>query len=252
MGSVLTKETPVVHFIDERGVPCGMLPDATFESTPDPRATNCPRCIQALNERAFDEKYFHGNDFPLLLLARLALKFSRVERITRHEDGARPETDSDHVVMLGLVALSICPPRLNRGRVMEFVMVHDLLEAWTGDVQTLVISDEDRRKKELREKEAMKEMEERLGRASPVFQTARSYEEQLEPEARFVKVLDKSMPKLTHILNGCVAAKSMGLSLEDFRRAHSEQISTLSSKYPDQREALMLLSRLCRESEVAW
>lgn len=42
-------------------------------------------------------------------LAKLALRFSRVERATFHEDGVRPETDSDHTVMLGLVACQLAP-----------------------------------------------------------------------------------------------------------------------------------------------
>ena len=31
-----------------------------------------------------------------LVLARIALAFGRVERATFHEDGVRPETDTDH------------------------------------------------------------------------------------------------------------------------------------------------------------
>jgi 5'-deoxynucleotidase YfbR-like HD superfamily hydrolase len=51
----------------------------------------------------------------------------------------RPETDSDHTIMLILLAVEFAPPTLSRGRIAEFAAVHDLAEAYAGDVQTLTI-----------------------------------------------------------------------------------------------------------------
>ena len=61
-------------------------------------------------------------------IAQLALRFARVERVTRHEDGVRPETDTDHSIMLALVACDLAPEGLSRPRVAEFSVVHDLVD----------------------------------------------------------------------------------------------------------------------------
>ena len=58
-----------------------------------------------------------------LRLARISLAFGRVDRATRHEDGLRPETDTDHTVMLGLIACEFAPAHLDRAKVAAFALV---------------------------------------------------------------------------------------------------------------------------------
>ena len=73
-------------------------------------------------------------------LARLCLQFGRVERITRHEDGVRLETDTDHTVMLGIFACAFAAsfaPGLNTGLIAQFAMIHDLVEVYAGDTVTM-------------------------------------------------------------------------------------------------------------------
>ncbi len=45
-------------------------------------------------------------------LGRMALAFGRIDRITFYEDGGTPESDSDHTVMLGLVACAFAARHL--------------------------------------------------------------------------------------------------------------------------------------------
>lgn len=87
-------------------------------------------------------------------LARISLAFGRVERLTRHEDGIRPETDTDHTVMLGLVACELAPTSLDRAAVAAYALVHDLLEVYAGDTQTLIVSENSLATKKSREIEA--------------------------------------------------------------------------------------------------
>lgn len=189
-----------------------------------------------------------------IALAHLALSLGRVERITRHEDGVRPETDADHTMMLALIACQIAPWRMDTSKICQFAVVHDLVEAvkGVGDTQTLLISDEDRRLKEERERLAFEQLKGQFKRNSWLIWTLERYEEQMEPEARFVKVLDKAMPKLTHLFNGAIAAKSLGVDFEGFMVAHQKQVADLEKKYPDQPEALELLQELCQLSELAF
>ena len=187
-------------------------------------------------------------------LARLALKFSRVERVTRHEDGIRPETDSDHTIMLSLVACDLCPEGLDRGKVAMFCVVHDLLEADTGDIQTLTIDAAGREAKAAAEAVAMVRFTAKYGAGSWLMLTLSEYERQDTPEARYVRVIDKVLPKLTHILNGCVAAKAL-TDEAGFYRSHNDQLGKLDRLHGGEfwaKEALDLLHDAMVVSENAW
>jgi len=184
-------------------------------------------------------------------LAQISLAFGRVERATRHEDGVRVETDTDHTVMLGLVACELAPPSLDRAKVAAFAIVHDLTEVYAGDTQTLTITPEGMAAKHAREDAARTRLAGELGEGSWIAETLAVYEVQREPEARFVRLLDKVLPKLTHAFNGCAAA----LPLTDragFVEAHDRQHRKLSEEYPEFPEVLELLRLSMRHAEEQW
>ncbi len=186
-----------------------------------------------------------------LRLARISLAFGRVERVTRHEDGVRPETDTDHTVMLGLVACESAPSHLDRAKVAAFALVHDLVEVYAGDTQTLVISPEGAAAKRVREDVARVRLVTELGEGSWLAEILTTYEQQREPEARFVRLLDKVLPKLTHAFNGCAAA----LPLTDqsgFVDAHTRQLQRFQEEYPEFPEALELLRSSMLHAEECW
>lgn len=187
-------------------------------------------------------------------IATLMLRFARVERVTFHEDGIRPETDSDHTVMLAVMACDFAPPELNRGRIAEFAIAHDLVEAYAGDAQTLTIDAAGKAAKADREHEALNRILAEFGASSWIGLTLLAYEAQVEPEARYVRVMDKVLPKLTHLFNGCVAAKRL-TDLAGFRAAHERQIREMTEQYggePYVSHALALLFEAMRASEAAW
>jgi putative hydrolase of HD superfamily len=146
-------------------------------------------------------------DAPAVLeLARLVLDFGRVDRITYHPDGVTPESDTDHTVMLALIGCALAErhfPELDRGRIAMHALAHDLPEVYAGDTPTLhAPSAELRRAKRDREDDAFWRIYEMFHRSLPwVPAIMNEYEMQVEPEARYVKALDKLLPKLTHLLN---------------------------------------------------
>ena len=187
-------------------------------------------------------------------LARLTLLFSRVERVTRHEDGVRPETDSDHTVMLGLIACDFADPDVvNVGLVAQFALVHDIVEAYAGDVQTLTISEKGRADKQARELAASARLRAEFGAESWLYRCLVKYDMQDTDEARYVRVLDKVLPKLTHLLNGCVAARLL-VTPDGFVRAHLSQYEELRSRYPQSflNRAFALLAEAMIGAEQAW
>jgi putative hydrolase of HD superfamily len=173
-------------------------------------------------------------------IARLALALGRVDRITQHPDGY-PESDTDHTVMLALVAAEMAPARLDRGRVLAYALVHDLVEAYAGDTPTLVaLDDAGRAAKDAREAAALARIRAELGAESWVVRTIEAFEAQGDPEARWVKHMDKCVPKLTHALNGGRAVRAQGLGLEDVQRRVEGQLAHAARTSPDLPEAVEL------------
>lgn len=184
-------------------------------------------------------------------LARIALAFGRVGRATRHDDGVRVESDTDHTVMLGLVACELAPPHLDRGHIAIFALVHDLAEVYAGDTQTLTITPEQMAAKRAREDAARVRLCNELGPSSWIANALAVYEQQRLPEARFVRLMDKVLPKLTHALNRCAAA----LPLTDrngFSEAHTRQYNALRLEYPDFPAVLDLLAVSMAHAEAQW
>src|SRR4051812_28867071 len=96
----------------------------------------------------------------VIYLGELILAFGKVDRGTYHPDGVTPESDTDHTVMLGILACAfadVFAPELDRGKIAQFALVHDLAEVYAGDTLTLrTLTEEQKLEKEERELEALK------------------------------------------------------------------------------------------------
>lgn len=182
----------------------------------------------------------------LLDIARLSLAFARVNRVTLHEDGVRPESDTDHTVMLSLCACSLSDAlykdRLDIGLVAQFAIVHDLVEAYSGDTNTINISKEDRAEKEKRETEALKRIEREFISVYPWLPlTIAQYERRDTPEARFVKILDKAVSKMTNTLNKGQAIKKLGTTYQEIEQHFDSQLEEYTRKYGNEFPELIAL-----------
>lgn len=149
-------------------------------------------------------------------LGRLALAFGRVDRTAvYHPGGITPESDTDHTVMLGWVACSLAAryfPQLDVGLVAQFALIHDAPEVYAGDTPTLRIDDAGRQAKAEREKAASQRIDrEFTGRLDWLPDYLEMYEQQEIPEARFVRGVDKVLPKVVHLLDGCTGLHEQGI-----------------------------------------
>jgi 5'-deoxynucleotidase YfbR-like HD superfamily hydrolase len=177
----------------------------------------------------------------ILKLGRLVLKFGQVERATFHEDGCTPESDTTHTVMLGLIACQLAEVINQResydifdvNRVAMLALVHDLVEAESGDTQTFGITAAGQEAKKKREQEAFGRLIDTLGAESFIVKMINFYEEQVVIEAQFVRYLDKAMPKITHILNGSTTLHAMDKTKDNVIEEHAKQRAKLAAEYPD-------------------
>jgi putative hydrolase of HD superfamily len=168
----------------------------------------------------------------IVQLGRLSLMFGRVNRITYHEDGVTPESDTDHSVMLGLVACAFADahvPDLDVGLVAQFALVHDLVEVYAGDTPTLrALSAVETADKQRREHDAYLRIFDEFAPLLP-WLPARiaEYERRCTPQARFVKALDELLPKITHILNDLATIRGQGITPATLAARYDAQLDEL-------------------------
>jgi len=194
----------------------------------------------------------------LLELARLSLALGRTNRITRDELG-NLESVATHTVGLAWVACSLAglwPEWLDRGEVAMAALVHDAPECVCGDTPTLRISAQERAAKAERETAALEEIKRRLGIpfvpwARWLQDGIRDYEVAKEGgpwpttaqmiaeyglkkivAVRFVRAVDKLMPKFTHLLNGGTTLREAGIDHAELKALLDRQREELRASLP--------------------
>ncbi len=196
----------------------------------------------------------HENTQGLVDIGKMVLAFARVNRVTLHEDGTTPESDTDHTVMLSVSALALSSKlyknQLDLGLVAQFAIVHDLVEAYAMDTDSFGITDEGRKAKEEREHRAFLRIQEEFRDVYPWLpEMIEKYESLDTKEARFVKTVDKAMSKITHILNNGQYFKNRKLSEYEMWRDYTTMVRTAESKYGAEfPEILLLMKELMEEA----
>lgn len=141
-------------------------------------------------------------------IGELSVWLAHIERAPTYLSG-RNENDAEHGFMLAKTAVVIAAkyfPELNIGRVSIFANIHDDFEAYTDDMSSLGASPDAMNKKDWRERLAFEQMCIDFAEFPEYLALLEAYEAQEEPEARFIKVLDKSMPTVMNLYN---AGKSL-------------------------------------------
>lgn len=137
-------------------------------------------------------------------LCDLALKFSEVNRTGVQLHTGESESDTDHTVMLGWVACSFAAkyyPGLDLGLVAQFALVHDAPEVYAGDVLSLGMDNETAIKKQQDEAKAIERIDSELTDYKWLPEVLKKYEAQILQEARFVRAIDKVLPKIVAWIN---------------------------------------------------
>lgn len=195
-----------------------------------------------------DRKDVEAAHRALVYLASLTTKFSGVKRATLYPDG-HFESDVEHSFHLALSATELAAnyhPELDTGLVSQFSIVHDLVEVYSGDVPSFTLTDDELAKKARLEKVAL----EKLSKELPPHTAGllKRYEEQTEPEARFVRLVDKLLPPIIHTVAGSANQKEFFAmfdiqSLDDLHQGNARILERLRRTYPEF-DFLLLLREL--------
>lgn len=207
------------------------------------RVVSCPAC---LHDFLYPPRVGPAGDEladAMVELGRLALAFGRIDRTAvYHPDGVTPESDADHTVMLGWLSCALaarCLPHLDIGLVAQFAFVHDAPEIYAGDTPTLRITPAARAAKAAREHAAALRLRAEFTDRLPWFpDTITAYEAQVLPEARFVRGLDKLLPKIVHLLDGGTGLREQGIDRAELTEVFDRQREDMT-RYVGEFTALM-------------
>lgn len=127
-----------------------------------------------------------------------------------------PESVAAHSWGMSVLAMNLCPPELNRMRVLEMCLVHDLPEVEVGDLTP----HDDTSTKGEDEHRAMKRL------APQWLELFEEYEAQTTDESKFVKYLDK----LDMALMARIYEDNQGIDLSEFIASAREVIGETNLK----------------------
>ena len=183
----------------------------------------------------------------LVDIASLISKFAKVNRVTLLEDGVTLESDTDHTVMLGVCACSVASklyPALDIGKIAQYALVHDLVEAYAGDTNTFNFNTVNWQEKAIREEKAFQKIKDEFSaNYNWIAGTITQYDKQEDDEAKFVKLMDKVMTKLTHRSNGGAYFKKNNVSKEEAENHLVSQAQILDEKYGDKFPEIITIIR---------
>ncbi len=190
----------------------------------------------------------------VIRLGKLVLEFARIDRATAMEDGVTPESDTDHTVMLGIIACAFAArhePTMDLGKVAQFALIHDLVEAYAGDTNTFGMGAHLKQTdKEERERLALDRIKQEFDQTLPwVSSTIEEYDSLDSREARYIRTLDKILPKITNVLNKAKRLRAHGGEAEFSAFCEAQSASLRNSYGHDQEIALELYEYLTVEVE---
>jgi 5'-deoxynucleotidase YfbR-like HD superfamily hydrolase len=152
----------------------------------------------------------------IIELSKLCLQFARINRVTYKDESGTPESDTDHTFMLSMIACSVASrylPELDLGKVSQYALIHDFIEVYAGDQPTVFLDQKLITQKKVAEDAALARLEQEFEETFPwITSTIRDYESLSDPEARFVKIIDKIMPALTHLQDNGLALNQLGVT----------------------------------------
>lgn len=171
-----------------------------------------------------------------LQLGKVAMDFARVARVPRYDTESR-ESDVEHSYMVQLIAVELAEtyfPSLDSGLIAKFCGVHDLPELLSGDVPTFHVTTEMLHKKEQDEQEAIDKLKDIL--PPHTYSLLLRYEEQVEPEARLVRFVDKLAPLVVDIHGPGLMVLKEDYNVEtlaEYLAADKKQSDRYSEMFPE-------------------
>ena len=169
-------------------------------------------------------------------------QFLDIQRMIHLPDGKhkdRLETDTEHSYHLAMMGWYLCGafPHLDKNKVIQYGLVHDLVEIYAGDVMAVGRTAEQEKLKDFKEAQALERLEQEWPDFSEMTKTIHTFESQTDPESVFVKALDKILPMVHNVMSTGKTWKKYNLDrkviidLKDNKTAPSPEITAIWQEF---------------------
>lgn len=173
-------------------------------------------------------------------LQNMLNQFLDIERMIYLPNGKRKdrrETDTEHSFGLAILGWYLCGvfTNLDKNKVIQYALVHDLVEIHAGDVMAVGRTEEQQKLKDKKEAEALEKLQHEWPDFTDMTDMIIAFESQQDEEAIFVKALDKIHPLIHNIMSSGETWKKYDLhrdtiiELKD-RTIKSDRINSLWSE----------------------
>lgn len=139
----------------------------------------------------------------ILRFADLLNALQQVKRVPLVPGEERHENDVEHSYLLAMAvwhAIDTFKLPLDRDKAIRYALAHDVVEVHAGDTFVFTKDVERLASKKEREADARRKLAEDFPAVPSMHEAMENYEHQTDPEAVFVRALDKVMPCINNYL----------------------------------------------------
>ena len=176
---------------------------------------------------------------PLVEFLKTLHELQHIERVMHVPGKERYENDLEHSYLLAMCAwylIESCGLKLDLGKVLRYALAHDVVEVYAGDTYVFAPADHKATKK-AREDAARDQLAKELTEFPGLHRAMEAYEGQTDPEAIFVRALDKLMPLMTNYVQD-------GRTLKEHKVGYKDLMALKRATMAKSPEGMILLEQM--------
>jgi putative hydrolase of HD superfamily len=177
--------------------------------------------------------------------------FQRVERVAHVPQKDRRENDVEHSYLLVMLAWYLADSlslSLDKDKVLQYALAHDLVEVYAGDTYAFTDDEKERSSKHQREHDAQRRIKKEFPEFADLHDVIEHYEARDDKESQFVYTVDKLIPMITNYVQDGRTWKEMDLP---FDRAMDQKRERIGDE-PYIRELLEQLIALIEKDRLKY
>lgn len=138
----------------------------------------------------------------------------------------RFENSAEHTYQVTMLAWYVMMKenlKLDTEKVLKYALVHDLIEAYTGD--TAIHDEEGRKTKEARETQAFETFSKEFPELGDIQTLVEQYEALADEESKFVYGIDKLIDPINNSLNDMQPSRSEGWDMDLTKKLKKDKVT---------------------------
>jgi putative hydrolases of HD superfamily len=181
----------------------------------------------------------------LIKFSKFTHQIRNVRRAVLLETDTRNENDSEHMYQLALTAWFLIEKdnlKLDKHRAVCLALVHDIVEAYTGDIPTYA-PEHSHPSRAINERLAAARLKREWPKFKSLHELIQEYDKRQTAEARFIYALDKLIPIMNNYIYKGRIWRKVGLSLDWLKSSKAGKIDASPEVYEYYQQMLRLLEK---------